>query len=75
MYRNDREGQEGGGTILYVSDKLEHRSCRPLNNQDFESSAWCWIIEKGGKKILVGSVYRSTSSSAGNNRKLLEKNA
>ena len=54
MYRNDREGQEGGGTILYVSDKLEHRSCRPLNNQDFESSAWCWIIEKGGRKYLLG---------------------
>ena len=73
MYRDDREGKEGGGTILYVSNKLEHRSCRPLNTQDFESSAWCWIIEKGGKKILVGSVYRSTSSSAVNNRKLLEK--
>ena len=73
MYRDDREGKEGGGTILYVSNKLEHRSCRPLNTQDFESSAWCWIIEKGGKKILVGSVYRSTSSSAANNRKLLEK--
>ena len=55
MYRDDREGKEGGGTILYVSNKLEHRSCRPLNTQDFESSAWCWIIEKG-KKILVGSV-------------------
>ena len=28
---------------------------------------------KRGKKILVGSVYRSTSNSAVNNRKLLEK--
>ena len=72
MYRDDREGKEGGWTILYVRNKLEHRSCRPLNTQDFESSAWCWIIEKGGKKILVGSVYRSTSNSAVNNRKLLE---
>ena len=47
MYRDDREGKEGGWTILYVRNKLEHRSCRPLNTQDFESSAWCWIIEKG----------------------------
>ena len=73
MYRDDREGKEGGGTILYISNKLEHRGCRPLNTHDFESSTWCWIIEKGGKKILVGSVYRSTSSTAFNNRQLLEK--
>ena len=27
-----------------------------------ESSTWCWVIEKGGKKILVSGIYRSTSS-------------
>ena len=47
MYRDDREGKEGGWTILYVRNELEHRSCRPLNTQDFESRGWCWIIEKG----------------------------
>ena len=38
---------------------------------NYESSAWCWVIEKGGKKTLVGSVYRSTSSCPENNAKLL----
>ena len=73
MYRDDRENKEGGGTILYISNKIEHRACKPLNTNDFESSTWCWVIEKGGKKILVGSVYRSTSSTAQNNRQLLNK--
>ena len=72
MYRDDR-GRRGGGTILYISNKIEQRVCRPMNTSDFESSTWCWIVEKGGKKILVGSVYRSTSSSPENNRLLLNK--
>ena len=54
MYRDDREGKEGGGTILYISNKLEHRGCRPLNTDNFESSTWCWIIEKGVRKFLLG---------------------
>ena len=76
MYRNDRNGQVSGGTILYISDKVEHRVCRPLNSYDFDSSSWCWIVEKQGKKTLVGSVYRSTSSPPENDEqmlKLLEK--
>ena len=73
MYRDDRENKEGGGTLLYISNKLEHRGCKPLNTSDFESSTWCWIIEKGGKKILVGSVYRSTSSTTQNNNQLFDK--
>ncbi|CAL4067303.1 unnamed protein product, partial [Meganyctiphanes norvegica] len=74
MYRNDRyNGEEAGGTILYINKSIEHRTCRPLGNKDFESSAWCWIIEKGGKKILVGSIYRSPNSSHVNNNLLMEK--
>ena len=64
--------QEGGGTILYISNKIEQRVCRPLNQQNFDSSSWCWINEIGGKKILVGSVYRSTSSTQNNDKLLLD---
>ena len=73
MYRNDRNVKKGGGAILYVSSDIEQRSCRPLNTGGYESSAWCWIIEKGGKKILVGSIYRSTSSTPENDTLLLKK--
>ena len=27
MYRDDRNTRKGGGTILYVSDKIEQRVC------------------------------------------------
>ena len=72
MYRNDRNMKRGGGSISYISNDLEHRECKPLNGQNFESSSWCWINEEGGKKILVGSIYRSTSSTNNNDKSLLE---
>ena len=72
MYRNDRKEKRGGGSILYINNKLEHRVCRPLNALPFDSSSWCWVSEEGGKKILVGSIYRSTSSTANNDKLLLE---
>ena len=72
LYRNDRQNVRGGGTILYINNKIEQRVCRPLNQQNFDSSSWCWINEIGGKKILVGSVYRSTSSTQNNDKLLLD---
>ena len=71
MYRDDRE-RRGGGALLYIKSELDQRECKALKALDYESSAWCWVIEKGGKKTLVGSVYRSTSSSPENNAKLLK---
>ena len=73
LYRNDRQGSRGGGTLLYISNTIEQRVCRPLNVQDFENSTWCWIVGKGGKKTLVGSIYRSPNSTPANNARLMEK--
>ena len=72
QYRNDRSDGYGG-TILYVKTEIEQRVCRPLNDQGFDNSAWCWIVEKGGKKTLVGVVYRSPNSSEENDNLLKEK--
>ena len=71
MYRDDRE-RKGGGAILYIKSELDQRECKTLKSLNYESSAWCWVIERGGKKTLVGSVYRSTSSSPENDNKLLQ---
>ena len=74
MYRNDREDtnyQFGGGTLIYVNKKLGQRPCKPLNCQPFESNTWCWVTPKQGKKVLVGCIYRSTSSSAVNDINML----
>ena len=71
-YRNDRADGHGGA-ILYIKIGFDYRACPPLNTQGFDNSIWCWIIEKGGKKTLVGNIYRSTGSTDENNRLLLEK--
>ena len=72
MYRGDREG---GGTLLYISTQLGQREClalkRPTNQVPFDSSVWCWVTPTKGKKILVGCIYRSTSSLGPNNDKLM----
>ena len=74
IYRNDREDKTykfGGGTLLYVNKKLGQRECKPFNCKSFESNTWCWITPKQGKKVLVGCIYRSTSSSAVNDINML----
>ena len=70
MYRDDKKTGPGGGALLYVNEKIEQRACRALNTMPFENSTWCWIIGKGGSKILVGSVYRSPNSSGPNDNLL-----
>ena len=77
MYRDDRVAGRGGGTMLYISTDLGQREClalkRPISNQiPFDSSVWCWVTPTKGKKILVGCIYRSTSSSGTNNDKLMK---
>ena len=78
IYRDDRNEKGGGGTLLYISKKLGQRACRPLNevaqDQHSESNIWCWVTPmNNSKKFLVGSIYRSTSSSRENNRLLLKQ--
>ena len=66
MYRDDKTTSTGGGALLYIKDKIEQRVCKAFGSMAFESSVWCWIVGKGGKKILVGSVYRSPNSTGVN---------
>ena len=42
----------------------------PQGGAPFENSSWCWVTPTRGKKILVGCIYRSTSSTIANNAKL-----
>ena len=72
MYRDDKKSGIGGGTLLYVNNKIEQRICKAFDALAFESSTWCWIVIKRGKKNLIGSIYRSTSSS-GQNDDLLKQ--
>ena len=76
MYRDDRKGRRGSGTLLYIKKNLGQRRCWPMtrytNREDYDSSVWCWVTPCKGTKILVGSIYRSTSSTHENDNQLLE---
>ena len=75
LYRNDRLGRKGGGTMLYISNKLGQSNCRALNNPvhgiGYDSSVWCWVSPIKGKKILVGTIYRSPTSTVVNDNNML----
>ena len=72
MYRDDKKEGVGGGALLYINDKIEQRVCRALSSLTFESSTWCWVLGKGGSKILVGSIYRSPNSTRQNDELLAQ---
>ena len=73
-YRSDRMGRrQGGGCLVYVSDKLKSYECKELNNLPGDDSVWCWVRITNDTKILVGCIYRSTGSGATNNELLMNQ--
>ena len=74
LYRNnhsDGSGGPGKGAALYVKNSLNHSAAPSIDELVFDCSAWSIIKLKGNKAMLVGVVYRSPSSTAENNEKLL----
>ena len=63
MYRDDRKGRIGSGTLLYIKKCLGQRRCWPMtrfsNREDYDSSVWCWVTPCRGTKILVGCCFMS----------------
>ena len=73
-FRKDRkDGRKGGGCIIYVSTDLKSYNCNELKNMPGDDSAWCWVNLTKKTRILVGCIYRSTSSSSTNNDLLMNK--
>ena len=66
--RDDR----GRGVILYIDTKLQSTPCVELNGTDFESSMWNIITLNKKDKLLVGCIYKSTSSTEYNTNLLIE---
>ena len=71
--KNRKDGRRGGGCILYVSEDLKSHPCRELQNMPGDDSVWCWIKPGKEARILVGCIYRSTSSTTENNELLMQK--
>ena len=74
IYRKDRVGRrQGGGCLIYVNKDLKSYACRELENLPGEDSVWCWVKLTNETKILVGCIYRSTSSEDANNELLMNQ--
>ena len=74
IYRKDRVGRrQGGGCLIYVNKDLKSYACRELENLPGEDSVWCWVKLTNETKILVGCIYRSTSSEDANNELLMSQ--
>ena len=67
-HRDDR----GRGVILYIDNKLQSTPCVELNSTDFESCVWNIITLNKKDKLLVGCIYKSTSSTEYNTNLLIE---
>ena len=58
------------GIAIYVSNSIDHLVTEVSLSTTYEESIWLHIKLKGNVKLLVGCVYRSTSSTEQNNFKV-----
>jgi len=56
---------------VYICDTLQFFPMPELTNDKFQDSVWCKIITHN-HHLIVGSCYRSTSSTKENNNSLLQ---
>lgn len=71
MYRVDRDHRHGGGVVLYIRDNFQSWLDTSLNSIGFTDTVWC-TVKTASCKLLVGLCYRSPSSTAENDLRLLE---
>ena len=66
VYRKDRviQAAPGGGVAILVKDTLvsSNNNVQFLNNHEYAEAVW-WEVTVGDKSVLVGSVYRTPSTS------------
>lgn len=62
LYRNDRTDRGGGGTAVYVSEKLKVKHRSDLDAQSNIES--CWIELCGKTDLILGTIYRAPNENA-----------
>ena len=73
-YKKNRVGErQGGGCSIYVSKKVNSYECIELKNLPGDDAVWCWIKLENDTKILIGCIYRSTSSNPRNNELIMNQ--
>ena len=71
LLRKDRKQRVGGGVLFYIHKSLQYSICDNLNADTYEDAVWCQVSVNQSTTILLGINYRSPSSSAENNAKLI----
>ena len=70
--RKDRpDGVSGGGVMILIRDYLTVTECTELNSLSTEA-VWCFLNLSKSKRLLVGNCYRSPSSTAENNSRIID---
>jgi exonuclease III len=67
LFRRDHKTGHGG-VVIYVRNEL-HATVFEGFQTGFEDSVWCCINIENENQLLVGTIYRSTSTSDENNEK------
>ena len=60
---------EGRGVVIYIHKSIQANNIQ-IENCDFQESKWCFIRLNKKDKLLIGAIYRSPNSTAGNNDSL-----
>ena len=58
------------GVLIYTANHLQVSKEDSLSEEDHEEQIWCSIKTKNDKRILLGNVYHSPSSTADNHKRL-----
>jgi len=70
LFHCDRNSAPGGRVLLYVQVSLSAVTCESLTALNIKDSVWCTVTLRGNEKMLIGVVYRSSSSNSENDNKL-----
>ena len=70
LFTNNLRKKEGRGVVMYVHKSIEASICEVKNQT--RDSLWLQISLNNNDKLIVGCIYRSTSSTNEDNKKLLE---
>ena len=71
LFHCDRKNTPGGRVLLYVHLSLNAVICESLTKLDIKDSVWCTATLRDKTKMLIGVIYRSSSSNSENDAKLI----
>ena len=72
LFRSDRKTGIGGGSCLYLNESLKSSACAELDSYGLDEAVWRKVKLNEKDNLLIGVIYRSTSSDTENNEKLLQ---